>query len=99
MRPPNETPPASAPPPRRADDDGPPPPASRGSAGKWFGGVLLALVLYVLSVGPADRLHSAGFLPDQARVIYAPLTWAMEADQSGTTTRCLLWYLRLWAAP
>lgn len=40
--------------------------------------LVLLLVLYVLSCGPALWLHWRGYLPAKFLAIYAPLQWAAE---------------------
>lgn len=52
----------------------------RGGAGCAIGCVVLILmvVVYVLSIGPALWLHWRGFLPAGFLRIYAPLQWVVE---------------------
>jgi len=59
--------------------------------------VLLVFVLYVLSVGPAARLHDEGFIPDSASVIYSPLIFL--SDHFAPSDRFFQWYVAdVWKA-
>jgi hypothetical protein len=60
--------------------------------------VVLALVLYVLSSGPAIWALERGYLPNSAEPVaalfYYPLKWL--SDQSPTFYEWLYWWARLW---
>ncbi len=55
---------------------------------------MLLPVSYVLSFGPAVRLHDAGYLPSAVRYFYAPLMWAAELWPPCASL--LRWYVGLW---
>jgi hypothetical protein len=59
--------------------------------------IVVALCLpaaYVLSFGPAVRLHDAGYLPSAIRWVYEPLNWLCHVC---TPFRYALhWYVGLW---
>jgi hypothetical protein len=58
---------------------------------------LLAVALYVFSVGPAARLHDEGMIPESASVIYSPLIFL--AEHSAEADRFFQWYVRdVWKA-
>jgi hypothetical protein len=58
----------------------------------WF---LLALLLYVFSVGPVNRLEQAGLIPYAVvRTVYAPIESFCLAHPSAF--RCYFWYLHRW---
>lgn len=65
------------------------------SAWRWIVGFMLAVVLYVLSIGPAYGVFMCdpnmfvrwGFVYQPIRAI---------ADQSDPTRQALLWYINLW---
>jgi hypothetical protein len=59
--------------------------------------VLAVIVLYVLSVGPAARLHDEGSLPDSTSMLYSPLIFLTE--HSAAADRFFRWYVRdVWGA-
>ena len=59
--------------------------------------VFLALALYVLSVGPAARLHDEGRIPGGVSLLYSPLIFLSE--HSAAADRFFRWYVRdVWKA-
>ena len=92
------TPPAASSPPPPADDAAPGRPAPRASGASWVGGIALALLLYVFSIGPILGLADKGYAPlsdTTLQIIYAPIAWCCDADSSGTVKKCVWWYLEL----
>jgi len=76
-------------------------PPSSSSAGRWAGGIVLALVLYVLSTGPAVKLTEAGIISDHTyELIYAPVIWPLNHTTMGETYLgpIYLWWILLWGA-
>lgn len=72
----------------------------------WVVGPPLAVVLYILSYGPAvAKLHklvathpaSIRRIVDAFNVFYAPLQWT--ASKSKTVDAALIWYTDLWRPP
>jgi hypothetical protein len=66
--------------------------------GPWLGclsiGMLLALPVYVLSIGPYFWLFRHGYIPTWTGVFYAPIA---ALTRPNSPLRPLLeWYLRLW---
>ena len=65
----------------------------------WFAGAAVLLVFYDLSVGPADRLDSAGLISPAVRevllVFYYPLRF-LHDNGPHEIRDLLLWYTRLW---
>jgi hypothetical protein len=57
-------------------------------------GLLVALPLYVLSIGPAVWLNVQGYLPDESFYVYFPL--AVLADNCKPISDAFEWYLALW---
>src|SRR3974390_3138344 len=69
------------------------PASKRPSFTRWFLWFLLALVLYVLGVGPVNRLEQAGLIPYAAvRMVYAPVENFCLAQPFAF--KCHVWYLR-----
>ncbi len=59
--------------------------------------VLVVIVIYVLSVGPAAKLHDEGVIPDSASVVYSPLIFLSE--HSTAADAFFRWYVRdVWKA-
>jgi hypothetical protein len=55
-------------------------------------------LVYALSIGPAYKLHYAGWLPVDIRSLYLPLGWL--ADRSRPVNRFLGWYIYdVWRCP
>jgi hypothetical protein len=69
--------------------------AVRRGYGFWIvAGLVLAPLLYTLSVGPAVYVAMrSGSRPDTLRTIYAPLVWAADNTPLGTP---LNWYVQQW---
>jgi hypothetical protein len=64
----------------------------------WTLGVLVLLVLYVLSVGPAQWMLEHGYLPggvDTLNSMYSPLTWIVANDEffGGAIRAYALWWV------
>ena len=58
---------------------------------------MLVVALYVLSVGPAARLHDEGLIPDSASVIYSPLIFL--SNHFAPADRFFQWYVAdVWKA-
>jgi hypothetical protein len=64
------------------------------SSFRWVGWMLSVLVFYVLSAGPITKLFLPRIIPEQFRVIYAPLWWL--ADHSTLFSEFYEWYMHLW---
>ena len=62
-------------------------------AGAYVAYVLIALVLYVLSIGPAVWLNAKGYLPDEIGIVYFPLEYLYE---NTFLREPIEWYLELW---
>jgi hypothetical protein len=77
-----EPPPESASPGEREKPRARPGQSAAGSPTKrWAGGILLALVLYILSTGPALKLAKAGYLSQETlNVVYAPIIWSRQTE-------------------
>jgi hypothetical protein len=59
--------------------------------------VFVAVLVYVLSVGPAERLYTNGILPSPLHEVYYPL-W-LAAEECGWFDKILLWYVHdVWHA-
>jgi hypothetical protein len=73
--------------------------AAMKSAGPAISALFLVLVtlllLYVLLLGPAVRLHHRGILTKEIEIVYAPLEWA--AHHFSFIERTLIPYISLWA--
>jgi hypothetical protein len=95
---PPEPQPEPAPPREREESPGrPAQPPTRGSAARWAGGIVLALVLYVLSTGPAARLVQTGHVSIlTTRKVYAPILWVRDHTKIGQSylRPALEWYCR-----
>jgi hypothetical protein len=66
--------------------------------GVWALWLFVALAIYVLSVGPAEKLARAGAFPRWMLVVYSPLGFASE--QCPPVRRALEWYVHdLWGVP
>jgi hypothetical protein len=80
----------------RANEVAPPgrPATGGGSGVRWAGGIVLALVLYVLSTGPALKLAKAGYLSQTTlNVVYAPIIWSRQTEVGEKFLRpAFLWY-------
>jgi hypothetical protein len=60
----------------------------------WFSWTFMAMMLYVLSIGPAALLSKKHFMPDRVgEILYAPLIWL--ADNTPLDTP-LEFYVDLW---
>jgi hypothetical protein len=59
--------------------------------GLWIVWLFLALVIYVLSVGPVAKLNQTGLVPDSAEVLYYPLR--VVCDCIPVFDRFIDWYL------
>ena len=59
--------------------------------------LLVLLVGYPLSIGPACWLVKKNGLPETALVVYRPLS--MSASISEKTYGALIWYIELWSGP
>jgi hypothetical protein len=76
------------------------PTVGRSSGARWAGGIVLALMLYILSTGPVFKLVDAGYVSeDHLGVIYAPLFWVGQNTFVGK--KCLRpalnWYwIEIW---
>jgi hypothetical protein len=58
----------------------------------WIGGILLALVLYVASTGPAQWLLENQWLPGEVLIpIYRPIGWVAESNE------CVAMHLRAYS--
>ncbi len=93
-------------PPPRAGDDAPlgRPATGRSSGARWAGGIVLALVLYVLSTGPMLKLTftvTGQLTYKTCQTIYAPLLWLGETDTGQVYIQPLLkWYwYEIWNCP
>jgi hypothetical protein len=66
------------------------------NAGRAVALVLFAaLALYLLSIGPAHRLHRQGYIGTRAMLIaYAPILWL--ADTVPSCVAALDWYCLEW---
>ena len=63
----------------------------------WLVWLLVATLIYVLSVGPAERLSHGGPVPTWALVIYAPLGFACA--QCAPTRKAYEWHVYdVWGA-
>jgi hypothetical protein len=75
------------------------PAEERGSGGGRIAiGVVVAMVLYVLSIGPVLWTIKHGYLPvmldESIRLIYFPLFWLHE--NNSMAEKILDWYTELW---
>jgi hypothetical protein len=67
----------------------------RGGVFRWVWIAGLAVVLYVLSIGPAAKLSPPGSLGDRVgKVIYAPLFFTCSHWKPAG--RFLAWYFEVW---
>ena len=69
----------------------------RRACGPWIAGTLLAVVLYVLSIGPAWRLSitlQSGSFNTAYTIVYAPIIWACK--HSPACLEIILWYCEFW---
>jgi len=64
------------------------------SSDKYFLYGAIALVLYVLSLGPAWRLNVHGYLSDEIGIIYMPIFYL--AENATFLQEPIVWYLELW---
>lgn len=64
----------------------------------WLLWMAVALVFYVLSIGPVYKLYWIGAVPHWSLVIYSPLGFV--ASRSPTSERVLDWYVHVvWKVP
>jgi hypothetical protein len=70
----------------------------RGGLGTWLLWFLVALVTYVLSIGPAEKLVHAGIIPfSTALAVYSPLISVTKGCPPAK--RLISWYIDLWDTP
>jgi hypothetical protein len=72
----------------------------RAGAGFWIIlSVVTVMLLYPLSVGPAELLNRKGRISDETgnaiRLFYRPLDWAYR-DGPESIRRALDWYMKFW---
>ena len=66
-----------------------------GGVFKWVWIVGVMLVLYVLSVGPAEQLAGHGLIPEHVlSAVYAPLGWL--SNNVPIVARFFRWYGDVW---
>jgi hypothetical protein len=71
------------------------PSSKRPGFGGWLLGLFIALLLYVLSVGPANRLEQAGLISQPlVAIIYAPII--RLSLTCNAADHVYMWYLHLW---
>jgi len=69
--------------------------AHKSRAGTYVAYVLIALVLYVLSMGPAAWLNGEGYLSwDSLDIAYYPICCLPDVS---FLREPIIWYLELWA--